>query len=79
MERKQTRRQKSVYDRIANKKEEILKAEEVLATLNNELKILFLEKDDLEMKQLLEHMKANNLDISQAIDLLNKTKTKIKA
>lgn len=79
MERKQTRRQKSVYDRIANQKEEILKAEEVLATLNNELKILFLEKDDLEMKQLLEHMKANNLDISQAIDLLNKTKTKIKA
>jgi biotin-(acetyl-CoA carboxylase) ligase len=71
------RRGKSVYERIEDKREEIKSAEEVLRNLHEELKVLLQEKDELEMKQLLEQMKANNLDISQAINLLNKpTKTK---
>lgn len=69
------RKQKSVYERIEDKKEEILQTEETLRNLNQELQVLFTEKDELEMRQLLERMKANNLDISQAIDLLDKTKT----
>lgn len=71
------RKGKSVYERIEEKRVEIKEAEEVLKRLNEELQVLFKEKDELEMRQLLEQMKANNLDISQAINLLNKqTKTK---
>lgn len=66
------RKQKSVYERIKDKKQEILKAEEVLNKLNNELQDLFAEKDKFEMKQLLEHIKARNLNLEQAIDLLNR-------
>lgn len=66
------RKSKSVYDRIEDKKKEILKAEEIFNNLNNELKNLLIEKDELEMKQLLEHMKSKNLNIEQAIDLIDK-------
>lgn len=71
------RKGKNVYDRIEDKRGEIREAEETLKRLNEELQVLFKEKDELEMKQLLEQMKANQLDITQAINLLNKqTKTK---
>lgn len=66
------RKQKSIYERIKDKKQEILKAEEVLNKLNNELQDLFAEKDKFEMKQLLDHIKAKNLNLEQAIDLLNR-------
>lgn len=66
------RKQKSVYERIKDKKQEVLKAEEVLNKLNNELQDLFAEKDKFEMKQLLDHIKAKNLNLEQAIDLLNR-------
>ena len=54
---------KSVYERIEEKEQNIRETQE-----------LFAEKDDLEMRQLLSQMKANNLDINKALDLLNKTK-----
>ena len=65
---------KSVYERIAEKEQNIKEAEDTLKRLNEELQELFAEKDDLEMRQLLSQMKANNLDINKALDLLNKTK-----
>lgn len=65
------RKGKSVYERIEDKMEDIKSAEEVLQNLNDELQILLKEKDELEMRKLFEHMKANNLDINKAIDLLN--------
>ncbi len=58
---------KSVYERIEDKKQNIKEAEELLATLNNELQTLYLEKDDLEMRQLLEMMKSKGLTIDQAL------------
>lgn len=65
---------KSVYERIEEKEQNIREVEETLKRLNEELQELFAEKDDLEMRQLLSQMKANNLDINKALDLLNKTK-----
>ena len=63
----------------------IKQTEELLATQNKELEALYLEKDDLEMKQLLNMMKSKGLTIDQALTLLenkennsssDKTKTK---
>lgn len=59
---------KNVYERIEDKKNEILEAEQLLATLNEELETLYSEKDDLEMKQLLEAMKSKGLTINEAIE-----------
>ena len=58
---------KSVYERIEDKKQNIKETEELLATLNEELQTLYLEKDDLEMRQLLEMMKSKGLTIDQAL------------
>ena len=65
------RKGKSVYERIEDKREEILKAENMLVQLNNELQELNLEKDDLEMRQLLETVKSNGLNINKALELLS--------
>lgn len=62
---------KSVYERIQEKQDEILKTEEMLKTLNYELQELFQEKDDLEMRLLLQKVKEKKLDITKALDLLN--------
>lgn len=58
---------KSVYERIEDKKQTIKETEELLATLNEELQTLNLEKDDLEMRQLLEAMKSKGLTINEAL------------
>lgn len=58
---------KSVYERIEDKKQTIRETEELLATLNEELQTLNLEKDDLEMRQLLEAMKSKGLNINEAL------------
>lgn len=76
---------KSVYERIEDMLQSIKQTEELLATQNKELEALYLEKDDLEMKQLLNMMKSKGLTIDQALTLLenkennsssDKTKTK---
>lgn len=67
---------KDVYTRINEKQNEIKKAEETLARLNDELKVLFQEQDDLEMHQMLEQIRANGIDINQALELLANKKTK---
>ena len=58
---------KSVYERIEEKLQDIKKTEELLALQNEELQTLYLEKDDLEMRQLLEMMKSKGLTIDQAL------------
>ena len=68
------RKSKSVYERIADKKEEILNAEEVLAQLKENLQVLYSEKDDLEMRLLLEKMKAKGLNIDEALTAIDSKK-----
>ena len=58
---------KSVYERIEDKLQNIKETEELLATQKEELQTLYLEKDDLEMRQLLEMMKSKGLTIDQAL------------
>ena len=64
---------KNVYERIDEKKMRIKETEELLAKLNEELQELYSEKDDLEMHQLLELVKANGLSIDKALSLLNQS------
>lgn len=67
---------KDVYTRINEKQNEIKKAEETLTRLNDELQELYNERDNLEMHQLLEQIRSNNIDINQALELLTNKKTK---
>ena len=67
---------KDVYTRINEKKNEIKETEETLVRLNDELKVLLQEQDDLEMHQMLEQIRANGIDINQALELLANKKTK---
>lgn len=59
------RKSKSVYERIEDKKIQINEQEERLKQLNAELKELFSEKDDLEMRQLFEYTRTNNITLDQ--------------
>jgi nitrate/nitrite-specific signal transduction histidine kinase len=61
------RKLKSVYERIEDKIQDIKETEKLLAAQNEELQTLYLEKDDLEMRQLLEMMKSKGLTIDQAL------------
>ena len=60
---------KSVYERIEEKLQDIKNTEELLALQNEELQTLYSEKDDLEMRQLLDMMKSKGLTIDQAAKL----------
>lgn len=64
----------SVYERINDKQSEIKDCENTLKKLNEELQILFDERDNLEMKQLFDQMKTNGLDITKAMKLLQVNK-----
>ena len=65
---------KNVYERIEEQQNKILETEKILETLNEELQLLYKEKDDLEMRQLLQQMKDSNLDIETALNRLSKIK-----
>ena len=67
-------KQQSVYERIEDKKQEIKELETLLELRNNELTLLYQEKDDLEMRQLFEQMKNNGLSIEKAIELISSNK-----
>ena len=69
MARKSKSTSKSVYERIEDKKQTIKETEDLLVQLNNELQELFAEKDDLEMRQLLQMMKSKGLTINEAAKL----------
>ena len=61
---------KNVYERIEEQQNKILETEKLLEELNEELQLLYKEKDDLEMRQLLQQMKDCNLDIETALNRL---------
>lgn len=63
---------KNIYEKIEEKKNEIIQAEEVLKKLNEELQELFKEQDRQEMELLLLKMKENGLSIEQALKQLSK-------
>ena len=67
MARKSKSKGISVYERIEDKLQNIKETEELLVQLNNELQDLYGEKDDLEMRQLLEAMKSKGLNINEAL------------
>lgn len=69
---------KTVYERITEKQQKIKETEELLQQLNIELKELYSEKDDLEMRTLLAAMKERNLDIEQAVKMLHGEKKSTK-
>lgn len=66
------RRNKTVYERIESKKEEIRLAQEKLEQLNVQLQNLIKEKDNLEMKKLFETMKKNGISLEDALKKLKK-------
>lgn len=67
---------KDVYTRIDDKKEEIKQAEEQLAKLNEELKELLREQDELEMTRMLEAIRNQGIDIETALSKLTNTNSK---
>lgn len=67
---------KDVYARITDKKEEIKQTEEQLAKLNEELKVLYQEQDELEMSRMLEAIRNQGIDIETALAKLLSEKNK---
>ena len=58
---------KTVYERIEEKLNVIKETEELLVKLNEELKDLYVEKDELEMRLLIAKVKENGIDIETAL------------
>ena len=67
---------KDVYSRIADKKDEIRQAEETLCKLNEDLKLLLREQDELEMAQMLNAIREQGIDINEALKLLSNPNNK---
>ena len=67
---------KNVYERIADKKADIAQAEEYLVQLNEELKELLREQDELEMARMLEAIRNQGIDIETALSKLTNTNSK---
>ena len=65
-------RRKSVYERIEDAQNKITAKEQELAQLNMVLRNLEAERDDLEMHQLFELVKKNNINFEKAKSMLVK-------
>ena len=65
-------RRKSVYERIEDTKRRISETEETLAQLNMLLNNQMAERDDLEMHQLFDFIRKNNISLDQAKNLMSK-------
>ena len=61
---------KSVYERIADTEQAIKTKEEELVNLKKILKDLYMERDSLEMQQLFERMREQNLTLEEAMSRL---------
>jgi len=72
------RKQKSVYERIEETKNEINLAEERLAQFKSRLVELENEKDDLEMRQTWATIKSNGLTVEDIQKLLLKNNKQTK-
>ena len=65
-------RRKSVYERIEDTKRKISETEEILAQLNVLLNNQMAERDDLEMHQLFDFIRKNNISLDQAKNMMSK-------
>jgi hypothetical protein len=65
-------RRKNVYERIEDTKRRISETEETLAQLKMLLSNQMAERDDLEMHQLFDFIRKNNISLDQAKDLMSK-------
>ena len=65
-------RRKNVYERIEDTKRKISEAEETLAQLNVLLNNQMAERDDLEMHQLFDFIRKNNISLDQAKNMMSK-------
>lgn len=65
-------RRKSVYERIEDTRRRISETEETLAQLNMLLNNQIAERDDLEMHQLFDFIRSNNISLDQAKSLMSK-------
>ena len=66
-----SKKTKTIYERIEEKKKDIKQAEEYLIQLNEELKELFREQDELEMLRMLEIIRSQGIDIETALAKLS--------
>lgn len=65
-------RRKNVYERIEDTKRRIAETEENLAQLKMLLNNQMAERDDLEMHQLFDFIRKNNISLDQAKDMMSK-------
>lgn len=63
-------RRKNVYERIEDTKRKIAETEETLAQLKMLLSTYMAERDDLEMHQLFDFIRKNNISLDQAKDMM---------
>lgn len=63
-------RRKNVYERIEDTKRKIAETEETLAQLKMLLSTQTAERDDLEMHQLFDFIRKNNISLDQAKDMM---------
>ena len=63
-------RRKNVYERIEDTKRKITETEETLAQLKMLLSTYMAERDDLEMHQLFDFIRKNNISLDQAKDMM---------
>lgn len=65
-------RRKNVYERIEDTRRKISEAEESLAQLKVLLNNQMAERDDLEMHQLFDFIRKNNISLDQAKNMMSK-------
>lgn len=65
-------RRKNVYERIEDTKRKIAETEDALAKLKMLLNNQIAERDDLEMHQLFEFIRKNNISLDQAKNMMSK-------
>lgn len=65
-------RRKNVYERIEDTKRRIAETEETLAQLKMLLSNQMAERDDLEMHQLFDFIRKNNISLDQAKNMMSK-------
>lgn len=63
-------RRKNVYERIEDTRRKISETEEILANLKMLLSTQMAERDDLEMHQLFDFIRKNNISLDQAKDMM---------
>jgi hypothetical protein len=65
-------RRKSVYERIEDTRRKISETEEALVQLKTLLSTQTAERDDLEMHQLFDFIRKNNISLDQAKNMMSK-------